>query len=906
MVSSADAGRAALLSAATYCAATNARLSMLWEEELWAGERLATDLVDAVREKVRGLQDVRQQGLRRAGLLPRDVHRLPPPCSAGPGAAPAGPCRSPRPPGSWPARLPARLLVRPGRRTGRGDGGWESARGLMASVVGARADRVTAAALQVLPGTGRENEGPGSKLGRKRKKKKGAVGKPASAEELAVRRRAKNMKQLQKSLLGLQMEWHQVAERQTGQVDQQQRLLRRLEKMGAEKPFKKWQDGTDEMIELALARTLSAVEGELAKVKEEMAEKEQRFARLNEFAAKRQEVAIRRMKNVPLTKTFHPWRNYVKQAIIDRAEEEFLDLKDEVQALKAELADEKQRHKDKERHLDEEVTKLQLQLQLANEQRIRVVLQRLKNSQLWTPFNTWRALVQEERERRLEEQRLEDKKAHAHMLARAQAMIEKMGKKAIHQMLYANVRSAFNSWRAMTADEVARRELQEAVDAAVSEALIPKNAEIAGLSGEIRDLERLVEGMKSRIESATTKILRKMLNGVLSTAFQHWKTITLEEKNHGTIRAMVERMREKAVRRMMNISILPAFLDWRRWAKEAPRLKAEAALAAMAQELAFFKRGAEVQGAAAQKRAEQILHRIMYRTVSLAFEHWKGITREEKVMGHFKRIIEKARTRVIKRMISSVLWRAFSQWKTGIRFLREERVQQEEGLVQQDFEVMRAELAKWQSSAARAWKSIYRYVGGQTINKMKTFRLERTFTVWKNNAKMLRSFHHYRGEVEIYKKEMQSMVDEVGALRLFRDAVQKSEFWRNKSLRSGGGFLTLEQLVKKAQQRTIKSISGKTPAHQAKQRRYGLLHHDKEFLAELFPEEVDPTRRQGLLFKMPEPQSATLKKVSRTMQPTGRDPVAIGLATPRGPDNILKINLHGEGDSASVSSDDSI
>ena len=648
----------------------------------------------------------------------------------------------------------------------------------------------------------------------------------AMEQELAeVGARADNMRDLQKNLMGLQMEWHQVAERQTGQVAQQRRLIKRLETMGAKRVFNEWQDGTEHMIQAALERTLNAVESELAELKREMTEKDARHVRLTEYARSRQEAVLCRTKNLPLARVFSPWRDYTRYMREVRAEQEHADLVAQVKDLGRTKDELTRASKAREERLQDELEKLRLQLQIGNKQRIRVVLQKLQKSRVWPAFNQWRTSVQEEVQRRLEEKAEAEAAHHQHMMEKAQALVQKMGVKAMQKMMNASLAAAFNAWRQNASEAAHARTMAAAVEEAVLSAAVPKDEKIAELKDEVEGLVATVQRLEQKLGNSTSRILKKMLNSHMSMAFNHWKALAHEAKSLGTIRSMVYNAREKAVRKMMNIGVLPAFLDWKRYTREAYRLHLEDELREVEKELRWWKSGAEKRAANARKTAERAARRIMNQALSQAFEHWSHITREERVLGNMRRVVEKARAQVIRRMMNMSLWRSFSQWKSSVRLLRHEKTRLEANLVKQDYTAVAQEAIKWQGVAQRAWRSLHQYISTRVINTMKGYRLRTFFNTWKDRVSQIITMRDLVAQVEDGKVEMKKMLNEVGHLRLFKDTVQRSEPWASKTynIRMGGGYCTFSQWVDKAMRKTQRDItSGRSYKSQQKAMFYGV------------------------------------------------------------------------------------
>ena len=161
------------------------------------------------------------------------------------------------------------------------------------------------------------------------------------------------------------------------------------------------------------------------------------------------------------------------------------------------------------------------------------------------------------------------------MMEKAQALVQKMGVKAMQKMKNACVAAAFNAWHQNAAEAAHGRALAAAVEEAVLSAAVPKVEKIAELKEEVEGLVATVQRLEQKLGNSTSRILKKILNSHMSAAFNHWKALAHEAKSLGTIRSMVYNAREKTVRKMMNIGVLPAFLDWKRYTREAYRIHLE-------------------------------------------------------------------------------------------------------------------------------------------------------------------------------------------------------------------------------------------------------------------------------------------------------------------------------------------
>ncbi len=137
--------------------------------------------------------------------------------------------------------------------------------------------------------------------------------------------------------------------------------------------------------------------------------------------------------------------------------------------------------------------KLRVQLQIGNKQRIRVVLQKLQKSRVWPAFNKWRTSVQEEIQRRLEEKAEAEAAHHQHMMEKAQALVQKMGIKAMQKMMNASLAAAFSAWRQNAAEAAHARALAVAVEEAALSAAVPKDEKIAELKEEVEGLVATVQ-----------------------------------------------------------------------------------------------------------------------------------------------------------------------------------------------------------------------------------------------------------------------------------------------------------------------------------------------------------------------------------------------------------------------------
>ena len=138
--------------------------------------------------------------------------------------------------------------------------------------------------------------------------------------------------------------------------------------------------------------------------------------------------------------------------------------------------------------------------------------------------------------------------------------------------------NSFTRWRGGARAAVLQRDLERnAEDAAAlrkrvagaEEYIAEVEAKLKASQQELRDarediafLDKKARQASQQAEAIGQRALRRMLKGHLSVPFRHWGAVAAEETRFGGIRAVVEKVRAKYLKMIMNSTLSRAFKHW--------------------------------------------------------------------------------------------------------------------------------------------------------------------------------------------------------------------------------------------------------------------------------------------------------------------------------------------------------
>ena len=163
-------------------------------------------------------------------------------------------------------------------------------------------------------------------------------------------------------------------------------------------------------------------------------------------------------------------------------------------------------------------------------------------------------------------------------------MVEKMGRRVVKKTFMQSAARAFQKWRsamefgrAMQYERAGRTLLNMAQARAfnhwkslVAEKVVEEKAQVAAeLSTEIRTLQKELHYWKDMASNTMDKLhqsadvaLRRMGAGAAHGAIKHWHSVAQIAKRYGHMQNVVDRAKKRAIERIVNRLLAPAFAKW--------------------------------------------------------------------------------------------------------------------------------------------------------------------------------------------------------------------------------------------------------------------------------------------------------------------------------------------------------
>ena len=198
-----------------------------------------------------------------------------------------------------------------------------------------------------------------------------------------------------------------------------------------------------------------------------------------------------------------------------------------------------------------------------------------------------------------------------------------------------------------------------------------------------------------------------------------------------------------------------------------------------------------------------------------------------KKYGHIQGIVDRAKTRAIERIVHRLVNPAFAKWKQTVTEWNRAKAEEEADEADRLLLEARDDARRWREAAERGWAAVQR-MGHRALRRMINAHLWRAFGHWKKAAQASIALKDYRRKAEARIQELERRLHplegEVGALRLFKDAMASSE--RTMIMRKGGGFIALEDYVATVENRISaaaleEALEGKARGEEMAER-YGL------------------------------------------------------------------------------------
>ena len=104
---------------------------------------------------------------------------------------------------------------------------------------------------------------------------------------------------------------------------------------------------------------------------------------------------------------------------------------------------------------------------------------------------------------------------------------------------------------------------------------------------------------------------------------------------------------------------------------------------------------------------------------------------------------------------------------------------------------------KWKDAALRAYASVRAYAA-RALKRMRATTLARAWETWVRRYRAMQLVLEHVGDISAKLRELHALGQEVGGLRLFKDAVQSTATWRGGGAvnRHGGGYTSFAEDVR--------------------------------------------------------------------------------------------------------------
>lgn len=393
------------------------------------------------------------------------------------------------------------------------------------------------------------------------------------------------------------------------------------------------------------------------------------------------------------------------------------------------------------------------------------------------------------------------------------------------------------------------------------------------LSKKIDETQKVVSQLKVEAEEREREMVqfrgdmarvaaRKARNIARGKAFAAWRMVT----NSAHLNSLVESMREKAVRHFWNRHYLPAWNAWKAATREGPHRRIaqlERDLAMTKDDLAASQERAERIGQIALRVAARNFTRLMKSSMLAALLHWRQVVQEELKLGRMKRIIASVRDKYIRYMRNAALIAPWARWKQFTKESKARRAQDREAALLQQIRQLKTQLAALERMEAHRLKSM-RKAAERAFRRFKYHTQWRAFSAWKWVVDILHYTAEMRHRVEAKLGALRSIVkpleDEVGGLRLFKEAVLSKDH-ASVIIRAGGGFESLESFLSKIQSKlaSVKLKEGDEDSAKF----YG-LHGMMQGIGHAAMNAMEERGRSYSPVRHPDPSASSLYHVSST------------------------------------------
>ena len=598
-------------------------------------------------------------------------------------------------------------------------------------------------------------------------------------------------------------------------VIQEQRkkaILQRVKNMVVSKAFSKWRHEVDSIVQMKMEETLDSAEEAIEQLQEELHVTKQQTKKLERYVEDKRGKFIKQMLNGPLSRAFRTWYANIGNLKIETAVKKVEVQKEIVVEAKREV---KTAQKDVAL-LEAELARYKGIVMEHRRRSMEAMINKMRMAGIAPAFSTWKAFVYREVIQHHVEQKMtleERVEKQQQVVQRVQKVLNKAQASAVRKMRNAGILGAWTKWREFTRD--AR--------------LLAAVAQNETAKEEIEELEVDRRRLWGVVRTMGTRVVKKTFKDCESRYFQKWRS---------TVKMGRMIQYDRALRVLLNLSRAKAFRHWRdlvveRHVEEETTEHEEKTeelqdlIDSLKKDRDYWQNLANQNIRKLRGTADKALKHIYYGAAYKAIMHWHKVSKIAKKYGHIQGIVDRAKTRAIERIVNRLVNPAFAKWKHTVAEWNRAKAEEEADEADRLLLEARDDARRWREAAERGWAAVQR-MGHRALRRMINAHLWRAFGHWKKTAQASIALKDYRRKAETRIEELERRLHplegEVGALRLFKDAMASSE--RTMIMRKGGGFIALEDYVATVENRISaaaleEALEGKARGEEMAER-YGL------------------------------------------------------------------------------------
>ena len=582
-----------------------------------------------------------------------------------------------------------------------------------------------------------------------------------SSARAVVRRRDAAIRELERSLVELSIEWHAAsAENARAKRTAPVALARGLAHLNARVSharksvaWRRWRQIVVTSVRDAIEETLEKAQTSIERSRDESATATRDRDALAAHLATRRGWYVDALEKQRAARTFRAW---VTNAVVSRANAIVAAAEGKSSAF-ADVANEATRARsDRDvviATLTTELDELRAVVHASRQKIMKSALARMRNIAIAPAFSAWKhaCVVARENARTIEADALREQ------VASARADVE-------------------------TQRETLTRTRAKAVEVVVKKM---SRAEDAKFFSRWRSNAKL--GLALKVDRACKKLAHIAMN----KRFKRWRSLARATAETKMAEAQGAEMEDEVSELEAQISSLRAERDALRGERDD-----------LKEDRDYFERKAEEGMDKLRTAAARAAKKTQVGAAQKSLEHWQRVAQVAKRHAHRIAVLERARRMHMERIVRRTIAPAFSRWRESVRVVAAEKDEEDTDEMDRLLHEARDDARRWREAAERGWAAVQR-MGHKALRKMLRAISWRAFGHWKKLAAASSITRQYRRETERVIESLRARIvpleSEVGALRLFKDAMASSE--RAMIVRKGGGYVSMDAFVKSVEDR---------------------------------------------------------------------------------------------------------